>query len=65
MKIELNGEVKDIQATTLGLVMIELGFANKAVATAVNGTFIPVAERETCMLTEGARVEIVAPIQGG
>ena len=65
MNIELNGEPVNVKATTLEGVMHELGHDNQAVATAVNGTFVPATERSTYTLSEGDRIEIVAPMQGG
>lgn len=65
MKIKLNGEAKEIQATTLGALMEELELTKKTVATALNSNFVPAEERDTCTLSEGDLIEIVEPIQGG
>lgn len=65
MKITVNGEAQDVSATTLAGLIDELGYAGARIATALNGQFVPKAERERAALAAGARVEIVAPMQGG
>jgi sulfur carrier protein len=37
----------------------------RAVATALNGKFVPAAKRAATALTAGDRIEILAPMQGG
>jgi sulfur carrier protein len=65
MTLLLNGEPREVTATTLGQALAELGYAGKVVATAVNGDFVPARKRETVTLMEGDRIEVVAPMQGG
>lgn len=65
MKIELNGEVRELQAERLDEALVELGYANATVATAVNGGFVPAPSRATRLLAEGDRLEVLAPRQGG
>lgn len=65
MKILLNGEPREVNATRLSDVLIELGFGGATIATALNGDFVPAAERANTELTEGDRLEVVAPQQGG
>ncbi len=43
----------------------ELGFTSEAMATALNGCFVPRDERATTVLNEGDQLEILAPMQGG
>ncbi|SIO11104.1 sulfur carrier protein ThiS [Vannielia litorea] len=64
MKIVLNGQAREVAATTLSALLRECGFSGR-VATAVNEDFIPVASRDSHRLREGDRVEVVAPMQGG
>ncbi len=64
MKIVLNGEPRDVAAATLAELLAECGFSGK-VATAVNEGFVPAALRAAQQLTEGDRVEVLAPMQGG
>ena len=65
MKITVNGETKSLEATTLAEALEVLGYGGAKVATAVNEAFVPAALRGQTALSEGDRVEIVAPRQGG
>ena len=65
MKLSINGEPREVSATRLSDVLAELGFADAKVATAVNGDFVPAVARASTPLSDGDRVEIVAPQQGG
>lgn len=65
MKIELNGEGREIRVRTLGELCDTLGYGGTRVATAVNGAFVAKRERPACQLAENDRVEIVSPRQGG
>ncbi|BBU58649.1 MULTISPECIES: sulfur carrier protein ThiS [Mameliella] len=64
MKIVINGESCEVVAGTLADLLKERALAGR-VATAVNETFVPAAQRPACKLQEGDRVEILAPMQGG
>ena len=65
MRILLNGNWCEICKRNLPGTLLELGFENMPVATAVNGEFVPVASRPTTILGEGDRLDVVAPMQGG
>ncbi|WBU64626.1 sulfur carrier protein ThiS [Paracoccus aerodenitrificans] len=65
MKIVVNGTEAEIGATTLQAALKELGYGEARVATAVNEGFIPAAARAERRLTEGDRLEILSPKQGG
>ena len=65
MKISINGVAKDITSTNLAAVLHEAGYGDARVATAVNGNFVSVGQRESCAIEAGDQVEIVAPRQGG
>lgn len=65
MQIEVNGAQRTVDASRLDEVLIELGFRDQAVATAVNGNFVPATQRATRTLVAGDRVEVLAPMQGG
>lgn len=65
MKITVNGDLHEVSATTLDAVLIELGYGDAKVATAVNEGFVPAASRASTILQDGDRLEIVAPRQGG
>lgn len=65
MKIELNGEPRDVAGHTISDILVELGWADARVATALNGTFVPKSARAETALGEGDRLEVLAPMQGG
>lgn len=65
MKIEVNGQSREISAATLGDALQELGFAGLKCATAVNAQFVPATARADRALHEGDRVEVLTPMQGG
>ncbi|EEE37478.1 thiamine biosynthesis protein ThiS [Rhodobacteraceae bacterium KLH11] len=64
MKIVLNGEALDVRAETLSELLAEREFSGR-VATAVNEEFVPSSLRIAHRLSDGDRVEVVAPMQGG
>lgn len=64
MKIILNGDPREVAATTLTTLLDECGFSGR-VATAINEDFVPAGLRATTTLRDGDRVEVVAPMQGG
>lgn len=65
MKITVNAKPHETSAQALGAVLQELGFAGKAIATAVNGQFIPRDARDGTVLKDGDQLEVLAPMQGG
>ncbi len=65
MNINVNGESHSVSAATLAEALIELGFGDAKVATAVNEGFVPVSMRADHALNEGDRLEVLAPMQGG
>ena len=65
MKITVNAQAHEVAATTLSQALIELGFTETAIATALNGDFVPRGLRDGTNLQEGDRLEVLAPMQGG
>ena len=65
MTLTLNGQPADHAAATLAELVAELGLGDAKVATALNGTFVPARARAATQLSEGDRVEVVSPRQGG
>jgi sulfur carrier protein len=65
MHLRVNGEPVATNATTLQELLLEHGSDVTAVATAVNGIFVPMAQRTETLLSEGMEIDIVAPMQGG
>ena len=64
MRIDLNGIATEVAAANLADALVALGYRG-ALATAVNGGFIPAAARASTPLRDGDRVEVLAPMQGG
>jgi sulfur carrier protein len=65
MRVQLNGEARDVDAQTLAEALVELGYGEATVATAVNGNFVPAAQRTETTLAAGDQLEVLAPMQGG
>lgn len=65
MKLYVNAEPREVQATTLADALPALGFDSPALATALNGTFVPRTARASTKLADGDRLEVLAPMQGG
>lgn len=64
MQIDLNGASIETAARTLAEVLTDLGYGG-ALATALNGAFVPATARTETPLHDGDRVEVLAPMQGG
>lgn len=65
MKIEVNGETRELAATHLAQALAELGWGEARVATALNGSFVPAAARDATELSPGDRLEVLTAVQGG
>ena len=65
MRIFLNGAPTDVTPGTLTQVLQECGYEGNHFATAVNEVFVHKEQRQTRVLLEDDRVEIVAPMEGG
>ena len=65
MKILVNGAWRETQHAELAGALEELGYGGVIVSTAVNGEFIASACRAGTLLSDGDRVEVLAPMQGG
>jgi len=61
----VNGESREIDATTLASALEALDYCDAMVATALNGEFVPARKREATPVKDGDRIEILAPRQGG
>lgn len=61
----VNGEPCEVEAGNLADLLRQFDYADAVVATALNGEFVPARKRAETALSEGDRIEIVAPRQGG
>ncbi|WP_166418256.1 sulfur carrier protein ThiS [Cochlodiniinecator piscidefendens] len=65
MNILVNDIPREINTPTLAAALVELGFDHPAIATAVNGVFVPASNRAAQVLSQGDKLEILSPMQGG
>ncbi|AML50483.1 sulfur carrier protein ThiS [Falsihalocynthiibacter arcticus] len=65
MILQINGEPVDVQIDTLADLLVARGFGEAKVATAVNGQFVPATARADFVMSDGDRIEVLAPMQGG
>ena len=65
MKLYINDEIKHIRCTTLAELLDVLDYKGSAFATAIDGVFVPRQQRGAVALSDGMKIEIVSPMQGG
>lgn len=65
LKIFVNGTAQSVAGPDLAAVLDQLGYGGERLATAVNETFVPGTARGAHLLSDGDRIEIVSPRQGG
>ncbi len=65
MKISVNAKQREITSDTLSAALVELGFTEVAVATALNGSFVPRRDRDRTPVQDGDNLEVLAPMKGG
>ena len=65
MRLIVNGEEVEARAKNLAHLLDELDFEGDWLATAVDGELITAESRKACLLQNGARIEILSPMQGG
>ena len=65
MRILVNGAWREIAGAQLAAALAELGYGDGVVATALNGEFVAATARLRTPLSDGDRVEVLSPMQGG
>jgi sulfur carrier protein len=66
MKIVVNGQDREVPAaTTVALLIDELGVETRHVAVEVNLELVPRAQHRTHQLREGDQMEVVTLVGGG
>tara|TARA_B110001452_G_scaffold88098_1_gene72051 strand:- start:756 stop:953 length:198 start_codon:yes stop_codon:yes gene_type:complete len=65
VNIIVNGQKLNISKTNLSIILVELGYKQMKLATALNGDFISVEQRDNTELKDGDKLEILSPQQGG
>jgi len=66
MIVTVNGEERTLPAdSTVAMLVEDLSASSRGVAVAINGDVVPRGEWAATALEDGARIEVVAAIQGG
>ena len=65
MKITLNGETVETDSSSLSELLASFDYKAGSVATAINGEFVAVAQRDQTQLNENDSVDVIAPMAGG
>ena len=65
MQICVNGAWREARALDVASALVELGYGDSIVATALNGEFVAAGARDATRLNEGDQLEVLAPMQGG
>jgi sulfur carrier protein len=65
MQICVNGAWREAHASDIAGALVELGYGDSVVATALNGEFVPASARVATRLNGGDQLEVLAPMQGG
>jgi len=63
--VVVNGAAQPTPACTLAEWVAAQGLPANALATAVNGQFVPLTQRAQCVLADGDAVVTFQPIEGG
>ncbi len=65
MNIQLNGEQREVSATTVAELVIELGLEKRMLAVELNLEVVPKSEYADRKLNDDDRLEVVHMIGGG
>ncbi|XID74178.1 sulfur carrier protein ThiS [Alkanindiges sp. WGS2144] len=65
MKIYINGEARQVQASTLTELLTELGLQDKRIAVELNQQLIPKSRHAETRLYDEAKIEIIQAVGGG
>jgi len=65
VRVVVNGNEMEITSATIADLLIEMGYEDMPVATAVNMAVVRKKDRAQTELKDGDRIEILVPMQGG
>ncbi|QXZ10580.1 sulfur carrier protein ThiS [Comamonas sp. Y33R10-2] len=65
MKITLNQHATDLQANATVADALAQMQAKPPFAVAVNTIFVPKTQYESCVLSDGDKMEVISPVTGG
>lgn len=65
MRLKVNGEQRELQATTIALLLQELEMPSIGIAVARNGKVVRRDDHAATPLEENDEIEIIRAVQGG
>ena len=65
MKLSINGEGKNVSATTVIQLLQECSYDADKIAVAINTEFVSRSTYETHLLNENDEIDILTAVQGG
>ncbi|NPU09484.1 sulfur carrier protein ThiS [Bradyrhizobium sp. 83002] len=65
MRVTVNGEARDISATSVAALLSELDYEGTHFAIALNYDVVPKSRWSETVLKAGDEIEIITPRQGG
>ncbi len=65
MRLQVNGELREVEAATILALVLELGLDVRKVAVERNLEIVPRSLHATTALAEGDRIELVQFVGGG
>ncbi|WP_428386769.1 sulfur carrier protein ThiS [Mucisphaera sp.] len=65
MRLILNGDDREVSASTVAELLEALGLGHQPAAVEVNGRVVPKRDHGEASLAEGDRVEVVTLVGGG
>lgn len=65
MNIYINGEARQVKASTLAELVVELELQQKRIAVEMNSNLVPKSRHASTLLSDGATIEIIQAVGGG
>lgn len=65
MQLQVNGEARELDVSTVAELVVALGLVGRRVAVELNGAVVPKSRHEVQRLSPGDRVELVHALGGG
>lgn len=65
MNIYINGEARQVEASTLAELLVELDLQQKRIAVEMNSHLIPKSRHVSTLLSEETIIEIIQAVGGG
>ena len=65
MELTVNGEKREVEATSVAALLAELGLSGQPVAVELNEQLVPKTRHDATRLSAGDRLELVTLVGGG